>query len=452
MVDSIYTWEHDGWQKAMPLSPPPPDQQPIEGLEEGFLYRTESPLYADVWVWENGRPAPELWLHDNLKTVGQAVGGSVNYLRPSGSNPGGFTEIVNGLKVGTRHNDLFTPRNQAPLHDYLAGTVATFYKSRLFFLVDHSEQTNNAGSWTLVAKDGYNVRLFCVSSALGPPVEVPLNLDLSQEQPSWGYPPLLPRRQELINPFTWMRFVGDNLYIGQDYTLGVWVIPISKIEAAIDAQKQILLAKTRQEEEAKHQLQAQFLAKYDLNHNGVIDPDEKEAALDDPAFIASELDNIDTNHNGRLDAAELAWFDANQNKVLDPKEQSGIEIAQHLLAERLFKQFDRNNEGRLDQSEVYDLLQAVGIQSAISLQPAGMNGTPVTLADLETFLKQQTRRGLRGRRTPTGALVNRLDTVSGQPVDARQVFKAEVESYWQNPGGATSRTPAGSIQPRPATP
>ena len=67
----------------------------------------------------------------------------------------------------------------------------------------------------------------------------------------------------------------------------------------------------------------------------MIDPDEKESALDDPAFIESELDIIDGNHNGWLDAVEFGYFDANKNRILKTKEQAGVDIAQHRLVERL---------------------------------------------------------------------------------------------------------------------
>jgi len=448
VMGDIYTWEHDDWLKTLSLSPPPPDQQPLDLLPEGFLYHTEAPLFADVWVWENGRPAPELWLKDHLKP---AVPGNLIQAHAMGYLPGGYTELINGLPVGERGSDHFSPRIYAPLHDYMAGTVATFYHSRLYFLVDHTQYENQAGKWTVVPKNGYNVRLFCVSRPLEHPVEVPLNLDLSVEQASWGdNVPGRDRRKQLINPNTWMRFVGDNVYIGQDYTLGCWVLPVAKLEAALADATGVQLAKTRQDEEARRQWQARMTAQFGPATNPDLDPVKKAAAMDDPDFIAWELDNIDTNHNGWLDLGEFAWFDANHNQILDPKEQAGMEIAQHLLAERLFKQFDEWGDGLLDQDQFRALIHAAGIQRELALR--SMYVEHVDLPGVESLLNQQSRLALRIREIPGMGYPGPAQLNGGIAIDARQQFKTAVEAYWQNPGSVTNPLSPNPYQPRPATP
>ena len=169
--------------------------------------------------------------------------------------------------------------------------------------------------------------------------------------------------------------------------------------------------------------------------------------MDDPAFIESELDTIDANDNGWLDATELAWFDANQNKILEPKEQAGIEIAQHLLAERLLKKFDANGDGFLDRTEINDLLKSSMETSSRSMPgfsspfPDDNHDGHIDLGELETFLKQQTRSGLRSRGMPGTVSFNQMRMDASQSVDPRQRFKAAVESYWQNPGSVTNRPP-----------
>ena len=52
---------------------------------------------------------------------------------------------------------------------------------------------------------------------------------------------------------------------------------------------------------------ARFFAKYDLNHNGVIDADEKEAIRKDYAANQDgELKRFDKNTDGKLDDEEIA--------------------------------------------------------------------------------------------------------------------------------------------------
>jgi Ca2+-binding EF-hand superfamily protein len=280
----------------------------------------------------------------------------------------------------------------------------------------------------IVVKDAYNAALLCFSHDFSLPQKLFLKFDAPDAKIS-----------------TWM-FPTTNLLFFGGNSMGVWIVPVSQLDAAIAVQKQIQITKRSQLAAAAEQARKNLLAKYDLNHNGIIDPDEKEAALDDPALIESELDVIDANHNGWLDAEELAYFDANGNKTLDPKEQAGIEIAQHLLAERLLKKFDANGDGLLDRSEFNDLWQSGGfrtnVPSARSFAipfPDDNHDGKVDLGELETFLKQQTRTRLRSSGVSPDYL-NQFKVDPNKSFDPRQMFKAVVESYWQNPGGVTNRT------------
>jgi hypothetical protein len=266
------------------------------------------------------------------------------------------------------------------------------------------------------------------------PLVIPLEFDTSRGVLPIGVEPALATDPSARS--TSLHFSGGILYLSHHSTLGVWTVSVSQIESAIAPQKKALLNQIAWAKAAQEKIHSDLLMKYDLNHNGIIDPDEREAALDDPVFIESELDHIDTNHDDRLEAGELAWFDANQNKILDPKEQSGIDIAQHLLAVRLMKQYDTDGKGYLTRNE-YDILTRPSSARALpftpfQIQPSGNASGRFAISDIEDFLKQQTQRSLR---LPGSARIflNQAQTQNRVP-DSRQLFKAEVEYYWQHSG------------------
>jgi Ca2+-binding EF-hand superfamily protein len=430
--NKIFGWDGNDWHEVFTLNV----SQAPEFFEDAVIFRSVPSFGSDnpanLWIWDKKQTKPQLVLRDDAKPHP----GIVNF------HPPGFLNQARQLGESSP-----PPLWKSLNSDYLASSAATFFKSNLYFFVDHAVVTNVSGHWTAAERNGYHAKLICLSRDVAEPVVVPLKFDLER-----GQPPLksLGEKMEQI-PWetgpTWMMFVGDTLYLGQPDALGVWAIPRSQIDSTIAAQKRIQLDRKAQTAAVAEQARKSFLAKYDLNHNGIIDPDEREAALDDPAFIESELDVIDANHNGWLDAAELAWFDANQNKILEPKEQAGIEIAQHLLAERLLKKFDANGDGFLDRTEFNNLLQS-SMETGTEPRPGFSPPFPddnhdghVDLAELETFLKQQTRRGLRSRGMPGTVSFNQMRMDASQPVDPRQMFKAAVESYWQNPGSITNRPP-----------
>lgn len=443
--NKIYSWDGKDWPEIFDFGFIPQ----TEVFEEGVLFKQgihffpyEPPGVQDkhynietLWILQKDQSKPELCLYEKAK-------------KEPGRNQQGPVEQVPEAVW------------QLPKDESLINSGVTFYRSNLYFFVDHAIVTNVADQyhWTVLEKDGYHAQLICLSRDCPDPVVVPLKFDLDR-----GPAPLKCLADKTSNllsddpQLTWLFFSGDQLYIGQKRTLGVWTIPISEVDLAVAAQKQIQLAKKAQEkaqaaaaaEQYRQDLEKrhQDMGKYDRNHNGVIDPEEKEEALDDPAFIESELDAIDTNHNGWLDAEELVYFDANQNKILEPKEQAGIEIAQHLLAKRLLKKFDANGDGFLDRSEFNNLVQSSMGTSARSMPgllvpfPDENHDGQVDLGELESFLKQQTRRELHLRGGPTTVPFNRSQGDANQPVDRQQLFKAAVELYWQNPGGITNGPP-----------
>lgn len=119
---------------------------------------------------------------------------------------------------------------------------------------------------------------------------------------------------------------------------------------------------------------AKFFAKYDKNHNGVIDEDEKEAIRKDYAANPDgELKRFDKNHDGKLDDAEiaaikpptgkgkaassrmasfLAKYDKNHNGVIDEDEKEAIRKDYAANPDGELKQFDKNRDGKLDDEEI----------------------------------------------------------------------------------------------------
>lgn len=433
-ASKISTWIGDDWREDSIV--PPASSQPevfTDGLlfrqdgfmaasyQNGVLYRQANGVYGvlnsqdEISCLANEASAATLCLkgsHDKWNTVSMSAANSVQVPKPLWEMP---NNLLPNLPAALRQSDLYI------LEDYFAAHASVNDRHEI---VQENINTN----------DEYNAALLCFSHDLPTPQKLYLKFNSPDAKtPAWVF------------PATHLLIFGGN-------SKGIWLLPTTQLDPAIATQKQIQLDQKAQAAAAITQARQALLAKCDSNHNGIIDPDEKEAALDDPAFIESELGAIDANHNGWLDAAELAYFDANKNKIMEPKEQAGIDIAQHLLAERLLKKFAVNGDGLLDRPEFNNLFQS---SFAANTQPMNVFSAPfpddnhdakIDLGELEAFLKQQTRRGLRSHGMPGAALFNQIRTNASQPVDPRQMFKAAVESYWQNPGGNTSGTPGGKVQ------
>jgi Ca2+-binding EF-hand superfamily protein len=421
--NKIYNWDGNDWRELFALN----ILRRPEIFEEAVVFRSAPTFNSDdranLWLWKKDQAQPELSLSDNPKP-----------------HPG----IVNN----SIHKPDSLPSRalwKSPMGDYLVSSAAVYFKSNLYFFVDHANIVNQSGQWTVTEKDGCHARLVCLSRDLPEPVVVPLKFNLQQ-----GRPPLksLGEKFEQV-PWlagdTWMQFAGDALYIGQPDTPGIWLVPISEIEAAVSAQKQFLLDKIEQATATAKQVKEELLAKYDHNHNGVIDSEEKEEVLDDPVFIESELAAIDANHNGCLDAVELVYFDANGNKILDAKEQAGIEVAEDLLAAKFMKEFDADGNGVFNRSE-FDAVWRSGLEADFTFAagfswPDPNHDGQVDLGEFESFLKGQTLRGLYPRGMPGAAFVGQMRPGDSKRIGPQERFKISVEAYWQNPGSINNRPP-----------
>jgi Ca2+-binding EF-hand superfamily protein len=141
-------------------------------------------------------------------------------------------------------------------------------------------------------------------------------------------------------------------------TLGLalfgWAVPSTVVAAKADGPK------------------AKFFAKYDKNHNGVIDADEKDAIRKDyAANPEGDLKRFDKNHDGKLDDEEIAAikpptgkgknaatadlfakYDKNHNGVLDADEKDAIRKDYTAKPDGELKKFDKNSDGKLDDEEL----------------------------------------------------------------------------------------------------
>jgi len=465
----VFTWTGDNWHENFSATPASfqPELIPyglvIRNADSGWPDQISSLTYLAA---ETNTPELCLWQKISL-----------------GKNP-----PSPGYRPGEKSSPPPEPLWAMPLDVSLTHLPAALCESGLYLLMNHSEtqeivnDRHKLVQEKIVAEDGCNAALLCFSRSLLAPQKLFLKFDAPDgcppsagidPNPHGGFPTLPPawmlattnilvlgleRPENSIPAFN----QADRVGIG--YKAGIWVISMARLDPAIAAQKQIQIAQNAQAEaqakaaveqaqKEKNQAQKDLLKKYDRNHNGVIDPEEKEDALDDPAFVESELDVIDANHNGWLDAEELAYFDANTNKILEPKEQAGIEIAQHLLAERLLKKFDANGDGFLDRQEFNELVQSGPHANArpmpgLLLQfPDDNHDGKIDLSELEGFLNQQLRSELRPRGAMSTAYYGQMMADPGKKVDARQSFKAYVELYWQNysTGAGTSPAPAQKV-------
>ncbi len=135
-----------------------------------------------------------------------------------------------------------------------------------------------------------------------------------------------------------------------------WAVPATTFAAKADGPK------------------AKFFAKYDKNHNGVIDEDEKEAIRKDYAADPNgDLKRFDKNSDGKLDDAEIAAikpptgkgkagstvvadvvpkYDKNRNGIIDGEEKDALRKDFAANPDGPLKKFDTNKDGKLDDEEI----------------------------------------------------------------------------------------------------
>ncbi|MDB6112533.1 MAG: Calcium-binding EF-hand-containing protein, partial [Pedosphaera sp.] len=439
--DKTYSWVHEDWREDFAGSSSPQPQV----FDAGVLFRTEGRYdraAALTWRLQN-RGEPELCF------VAAQLARNVTFSTP-------VTKPASSAKaLWPFPKDLSLERTAAAVHG-----------SNLYCLTDHAETRRIADAQQTVvkeeflAKDGYHAKLDCFSQGFPSPQALFIKFESAAD-----CPPLRGINSPAQGGFStlppsWMVFTTNLLCLGMERPLmnmtqdaqigcqmGVWTIPISEIEPAFAAQREIQTARMVAEAAAVKNAWQALVAKYDRNHNGTLEPEEKAAALADPAFIEAQLEKFDANYNGILDAEELIYFDVNEDKILDVSEQTAIDTAQLSLAARLLQRFDDNHDGTLDHTEFTALHDII---FGASMRPMGPFSTEfpddnrdrkVDLGELTSYLEQQIRMHLRPREAPSQPRIEQMKGPDSGFPSPRQMFKGALEYYWQNPASFTNGTP-----------
>ena len=429
--DAIYTWSGGDWSEdaTAPVSLFPPELSP-EGLLFRFASGDRGSMDSVSWL-SNETKEPELRIGPVSKQKGGRSGAEpVIFWRPS--TPG-----------------------------FIENTLAGICQSNLYFFAGHSvvqEITNSQhvlADGRVIARDGYNASMMCFCPGFDRPQEVFLKCEGQEGCPPLARDIVRGDKSYLIPQPAMVVFGGDNLFFAPEspigplpigleglpasYKPGVWVLPTVRLFTAVAAQQQTQLKEIKKTAVAAEQSGKDFLTKYDRNHDGVIDSEEREEALDDPDFIKSELDRIDTNHNGWLDPSELAYFDANQNHALDPKEQAAIDIACRLLAGRLVNRFDADEKGWLIQREYSEMIQTtlhINDHASSEFQFPHVDDNHDWRIEPEE-LGKALKRHLELELDPELGIPGRnrmvFDPMNGRQrrLGEEEQFKEDVESYWQ---------------------
>jgi Ca2+-binding EF-hand superfamily protein len=90
--------------------------------------------------------------------------------------------------------------------------------------------------------------------------------------------------------------------------------------------------------------EAQLLEKYDANHNGVLDPEEKEAARKE---FRARREQGREQHQARL----LEKFDTNHNGKIDPEERQAMQAQREARRAEMLKKYDTDGDGKLSPAE-----------------------------------------------------------------------------------------------------
>jgi hypothetical protein len=281
-------------------------------------------------------------------------------------------------------------------------------------------------SWTsdTMAEDarrGLQPKLLCLLPGIPEPFMITLRFDSTI-----GPMPVLNRMAP--GGSIWTESSSEYLFIGSS-PLGVWVLPKAEIRAELDRQikNRPAASQSASTNQSPEQTEKALLAKYDLNHNGQIDLEEREAAISDPVFLKFNLNNIDTNHNGMLDVGELEYFDANKNRHMDPLEESGYHTVQQILAEAALEQFDWDGDGRLESWEYGEFTRGKtfgpGIQQNL-FRPAGSE-----MERLKNCLEAATRSSLQDKLLHMG-INSRTFLGFNRPPNDPTFLREEIGLYW----------------------
>lgn len=436
-ANRILAWNNGDWHSVCP-APQSTDQPTVS--DDGVLFRADGRNgMSGIWRLATGSNRVEFCLGYSTQRSGGAAGSSPNNdSRPTWKLPARM--VLPRFSAALRGPDLYLMGAHGGPPNLASGPPSVVSMAKTS------------------PKNSRYADLFCFTSNDSAPQKLLFKFDREDAVPPVTADSRTASFMLSETPSPWFVFSSNSIFCGREtVTLlsigggdpnvkhpenGVWIVPLDQIDAEINRQKVAQLLSGIQAKQSTQKL----LEKFDRNHNGVIDPDEREEALDDPAFIESELDKIDVNHNGILDPDEFSCFDANQNKILDPKEQAGIEIAQDLLGKRIMDEFDVNGNGYLRDDEFMNYRRSNNYVGRPGFSDWDANhDVQLSLNELETFVREETLTKFRQLLGPHSFLLG--ESPFGQPTgnsvseDRRRILKTAVETYWQHPGASTRRSP-----------
>jgi hypothetical protein len=431
--DKFYSWSGSDWsvEGAAPRTPLPPIIS-----EDGILFR------ADGW----DAPAA-IWI---LPTSSGQVDFCLGQNQTSGIGP-----------MNAHPHASSAPLWKQPPELNLQNLPAATHGSELLLLVGHAkeqdvinEQQHEVTAMKILPRDGYHAALYCFNSNFPAPMKVFLRF----ENHEGVAPPVLPDQNSGASmgpgpPPGWMLFGDRELFLGRETTdligegdyyfpkAGVWIVSGRQIDSEVARQKTLQEEALAGSAADAHRAMAALLEKYDTNHDGIIDGQEKEAALADGNFIAFELQKIDANQNGLLDADELKYFDANTNRMLDQNELAGVEIAQHLLADQLLRKFDANGDGYLNWNETQNLMRSgLGAQLGVIFFPDNNHDGKIDVNEVQSLCEKITLRGVARQGQPGMFFPGLMHPSMNSSSDTTRLLKISVDRLWQT--GNTNRSPA----------
>lgn len=431
-ANKIFSWQGSDWQE---IAAAPPVARPPWIANDHVLF------FGDGW-----NTAAGIWRFPTVGTNTECLLGA-------------------GRSVNRQPNRLTTPSSANPIWEtpsgvQLAQLPAATRGNDLYLLVDHAKSENIVNEREhvitgirILPQNGYHAALLCFTRNHAMPQKVFLKFDeISGVLPVSGNPNGSGRMPS-DPPEGWLCFAAGQLVLGRELSglstvsaqfgeapkAGVWVISLEQVDAAIEHQRQRQVIQTEKLTAERRQKAQHFLDQFDRDRDGLISGEEKVSAFADENFVASQLDQIDTNQNCFLDPGELKFFDANKNGALDSNELTGIRHAQQLLAVKLLRRDDSSGDGILDRRECDGLL---GLAIDFSGRPRLVGWIPdynrdnlVDVEEVQTYCEQQTVNGLQIRFMPgRSSMPPQFTPSGGGATDSNQRFKALVEEFWRYGG------------------
>jgi Ca2+-binding EF-hand superfamily protein len=419
VAERIVTWDGHDWSDVVagPINR-------VEPFEDGTLFVDAQ---SDICLLPHAQTNVEICWRDGWKGAS-----TVKFAQP--------------LPASAKPPKRPQPRWKAILNLQLSRAPALLVQSNIFMYVEHRGETNATGQNSAVEKDSRYMNLILLDRDFNEPLLLPLKFDTTRgpvpnPPPDRGY---MPPSDGSADP--WMLMTDDVLLIGQHSIPGIWMVPRSDLQTAIAREKALREPVVRQQAIATEQETRALLAKFDWDKNGRIEGAEKEKAILEPAYLASELESIDANQNGLLDPEELSYFDFNNDSQLEPGEEAGIDAYLHLKATGLFGEADKDGDGNLSMSEFMRSTSAE--DPRIRFGGRGMDFTrwdknrdgKLDLKEFESGLKQRTQSLLGAHPPPGRPFVPELR--SGN----QTTFKEAVEAFWRD-GSTTNRSSRSTVKP-----